>query len=62
MSERVQSGSQHFLGRIGYPLFLSNKNFDQKLPDTLTLVAFSMFSITIQFLNQSRDQQLIHVM
>ena len=36
-------------------IFLSNKYFDQKLPDALALADFSMFGLTIHLLYQSRD-------
>ena len=46
-SQTTLSGSQHFLGRIGNPLFFCNKSFDQKLPDALALAGFPMFCATI---------------
>ena len=49
---------QHEVALIGTminPLLLCNKSFDQKLPDALALVGFSMFGLTILFLYQSRD-------
>ena len=61
-SQTARSGYQHFLGRISnYPL-LCNKTFDQKLPDALALADFSMFGLTVLFLYQSRDLQLMYVM
>ena len=61
-SQTARSGYQHFLGRVSnYPL-LCNKTFDQKLPDALALADFSMFGLTVLFLYQSRDLQLMYVM
>ena len=61
-SQTALSSSKHFSGRTSHTLFLCNKYFEQKLPDALALAAFSMFGLTILFLYQSRDLQLIHVM
>ena len=52
-SQTACSGSQHFLSRINNLLPLGKKSFDQKLTDTLTLVGFSMFGLTI--LNDKSD-------
>ena len=61
-SQTTLSGSQHFLGRISNPLLFCNKSFDQKLPDALALAGFSVPGLTILFLCQSRDLQLMYVM
>ena len=61
-SQTALSDSQHFSGRTSHTLFLCKKYFDQKLPDALAQAAFSMFGLTILFLYQSRDLQLIHFM
>ena len=58
-SQTARSGSQHFLGKISNPLLFCNKSFDQKTPDALALGGFSMFGVTILFLYQSRDLQLM---
>ena len=55
ISQTALGGSQHFLGRINYPLLLCNKSFDQKLPDALAIAGFSMIGLTILSLYHSRD-------
>ena len=62
ISQTALSGSQHFLGRINYPLLLYNKSFEQNLPDALAKAGFSMIGLTILSVYQSRDKQLMHVM